>query len=272
MGKRKKVGDQVEAPQANRPFCYFCDRTFHDEGTLIQHQRAKHFRCQECDDSVARGKCESVQGLIVHTLKQHAKSLAKVPHAIAGRDSPSTNVYGMDGIPVEILKEKGIERPEPLGAAAPPTQAQPPMQAQAQDMSAFMGSGMLAPCQAAGMPSLPPMPGVALAPSGPSVSGFQQFLAAQQAPPGMGGAPPLPMPGAPSVFAGAFAPQAPPALALDGHLQALPLPAGMPVVAGSTGGMPGQLLPQTRILEEAAGEDVSVEERRALLDRYRVSR
>jgi len=36
--KRKKRED--EQP----PWCYYCDRVFSDEQTLVQHQKAKHFK------------------------------------------------------------------------------------------------------------------------------------------------------------------------------------------------------------------------------------
>ena len=38
MRKRKKRED--EQP----PWCYYCDRVFSDEPTLVQHQKAKHFK------------------------------------------------------------------------------------------------------------------------------------------------------------------------------------------------------------------------------------
>ena len=38
MRKRKKRED--EQP----PWCYYCDRVFSDEQTLVQHQKAKHFK------------------------------------------------------------------------------------------------------------------------------------------------------------------------------------------------------------------------------------
>ncbi len=41
MGKKKKKSD-------TKPFCYYCDRVFDDEAMLVQHQRAKHFKCPDC--------------------------------------------------------------------------------------------------------------------------------------------------------------------------------------------------------------------------------
>ena len=35
--KKKREAEQT-------PWCYYCDRIFADESTLIQHQKAKHFK------------------------------------------------------------------------------------------------------------------------------------------------------------------------------------------------------------------------------------
>lgn len=287
---RKKAGEKVNV-QAARPFCFYCDRTFEDENILLQHQRAKHFRCLECDIDAIRGKCESVQGLLVHTLKVHSKSLAKVPNAKPGRDNPELNVYGMDGIPSEVLKERGIERHELVGKAAPPPNAStgfsegteegwqkaPPMPMvpmPPMGNSMPMPMPMLMPPVPGGMPGMPPMQGVGGA---PSLEGFQQFLAAQKAPPNMDAGAPAPSHRvAEQPFGGGFPPQAPlpvqplpiqPQLAAqgDGQVAALAMP--------GNGSAPPQLVPQKRRLEEeVGGEDVSVEEMRAQLGRYRLLR
>lgn len=39
MGRRKRAAKKVI-------FCYYCDRTFNDEASLIEHQKSKHFRCE----------------------------------------------------------------------------------------------------------------------------------------------------------------------------------------------------------------------------------
>jgi len=269
---RKKAGDKVN-PQACRPFCYFCDRTFDDENILIQHQRAKHFRCQECDDTAVRGKCESVQGLIVHTLKVHSKSLPRVPNALQGRDNPELNVYGMDGVPAEILKQRGIDRPELVGKAAPPP-SEPASGLEAMASWSTQGMSPMAG-QPGGMPSMPGMPPIPGVPAAPSLEGFQQFLAAQKAPNSMVAGASAPVPPATDTFGSGFPPQAglpgPPA---DGQPTTMALPPPASLAGGSNGGTPAQQMPQKRRWEEedVAGEDISVEERRALLDRYRIPR
>lgn len=44
-----------------KPFCYFCGREFDNEKVLVQHQKAKHFKCTECNR-----KLETANGLLVH--------------------------------------------------------------------------------------------------------------------------------------------------------------------------------------------------------------
>lgn len=110
MGRKKVL--EKSSGSSKKPFCFYCDRTFEEEAVLVQHQRAKHFHCADCSHDALRGKCESVQGLIVHTLKAHGKSLARIPNAIEGRESIEHRVYGMEGIPSDVLREKGFEVPE----------------------------------------------------------------------------------------------------------------------------------------------------------------
>nr|AET50646.1 hypothetical protein [Eimeria tenella] len=57
MGRKKKRGSRV------KPFCYYCDRGFDDEKVLVQHQKAKHFKC-----SICCRKLDTATGLAVHLL------------------------------------------------------------------------------------------------------------------------------------------------------------------------------------------------------------
>lgn len=95
MGRKKKRGSRI------KPFCYYCDRGFDDEKVLIQHQKAKHFKC-----SICCRKLDTATGLAVHLLQVHKEQLASVPNALSGRDSVDVIVHGMDGIPAEIIQEK----------------------------------------------------------------------------------------------------------------------------------------------------------------------
>lgn len=63
MGKKKKKEDI-------KPWCYYCDRVFADEQTLVTHQKAKHFKCNECGR-----KLNTAQGLAVHSYQVHKVSV-----------------------------------------------------------------------------------------------------------------------------------------------------------------------------------------------------
>lgn len=47
MGKKKRGHPDIEEVLA-RPWCYYCERDFDDLKILIDHQRAKHFKCDKC--------------------------------------------------------------------------------------------------------------------------------------------------------------------------------------------------------------------------------
>jgi NAD-dependent SIR2 family protein deacetylase len=74
MGKRKRNRNrshydpavaQFEAKLA-RPWCFYCDRDFDDEKILMQHQKAKHFKCTHCNR-----KLGSASGMATHVLQVH---------------------------------------------------------------------------------------------------------------------------------------------------------------------------------------------------------
>ncbi|XVE67572.1 hypothetical protein DITRI_Ditri08aG0171200 [Diplodiscus trichospermus] len=91
MGKKKKrVSSKV--------WCYYCDREFDDEKILVQHQKAKHFKCHVCHK-----KLSTVGGMVIHVLQVHKETVTKVPNAKPGRDSTEIEIYGMQGIPPDVL-------------------------------------------------------------------------------------------------------------------------------------------------------------------------
>ncbi|XP_009619092.1 protein SUPPRESSOR OF FRI 4 isoform X1 [Nicotiana tomentosiformis] len=91
MGKKKKrASDKV--------WCYYCDREFDDEKILVQHQKAKHFKCHVCHK-----KLSTAGGMAIHVLQVHKETVSKVPNAKAGRESTDIEVYGMQGIPPDVL-------------------------------------------------------------------------------------------------------------------------------------------------------------------------
>ncbi|KAI6175724.1 hypothetical protein M3Y97_00721000 [Aphelenchoides bicaudatus] len=117
MGRKKK--------RAAKPYCWYCTREFEDEKILIQHQKAKHFKCHLCNKKLFTGP-----GLSIHCMQVHKETIDKIPGAIAGRDSIDVEVYGMEGIPQTYdgstepkAKKPAIAVPTtsaPMPAAFPP--------------------------------------------------------------------------------------------------------------------------------------------------------
>lgn len=65
MGRSKKKKEV-------KPWCYYCDREFEDESILIQHQKAKHFKCHVCYK-----KLSTASGMVVHVVQVHKETLTK---------------------------------------------------------------------------------------------------------------------------------------------------------------------------------------------------
>ncbi|KAK4742466.1 hypothetical protein SAY87_000467 [Trapa incisa] len=91
MGKKKKRA-------SSKVWCYYCDREFDDEKILVQHQKAKHFKCHACHK-----KLSTASGMAIHVLQVHKESVTTVPNAKPGRDSTEIEIYGMQGIPPDVL-------------------------------------------------------------------------------------------------------------------------------------------------------------------------
>lgn len=91
MGKKKKR-------QNDKVFCYYCDREFDDEKILVQHQKAKHFKCHVCNK-----KLSTAGGMVIHVLQVHKENVTKVPNAKPERESTEIEIYGMQGIPPDVL-------------------------------------------------------------------------------------------------------------------------------------------------------------------------
>jgi len=87
MGRKKKRVD-------DKPVCWYCERTFEDEKILIQHQKAKHYKCPCCHK-----KLSTIGGLVTHCAQVHKETISSVPHAKPGRDTLKYEIYGMDGVP-----------------------------------------------------------------------------------------------------------------------------------------------------------------------------
>jgi len=97
MGRRKKKKRTVI-------FCYYCDRHFDNEKVLIEHQRGKHFKCPIC-----HRRLSSARGMMIHVFQVHKESIDCVPHAKKGRDSFELEIFGMVGVPQELVQERLIK-------------------------------------------------------------------------------------------------------------------------------------------------------------------
>lgn len=118
MGKKSKPRDPEENGKPDI-FCFYCDREFNDEKVLVQHQKAKHFKCHHCSK-----KLSTIGGLVVHVVQVHKESLTRyilfmlycltkyysVPNALPGRDMVEREIFGMEGVPDEFLSENAKRR------------------------------------------------------------------------------------------------------------------------------------------------------------------
>nr|CAG8504109.1 3111_t:CDS:2 [Entrophospora candida] len=106
MGKRKNNKKIII-----RPWCWYCERDFEDEKVLIQHQKAKHFKCPQCNK-----KLNTAGGMVVHVAQVHKETIDKVPNANKGRDSTDVEIFGMEGIPQQdlIAHQQAIESGQPI--------------------------------------------------------------------------------------------------------------------------------------------------------------
>jgi len=116
MGKKKK-----KKPATAKPWCFYCDREFDDESVLIQHQKARHFKCPTCNK-----RFTNAPGMGVHMLQVHKQTLEKVPNAKAGRENPSIEISGMRGIPLDHEASMKRMKLNNGSAAAGPSGGFPP--------------------------------------------------------------------------------------------------------------------------------------------------
>eukprot|EP01041_Mallomonas_annulata_P010665 gene10665-22258_t len=113
MGKKKKAREEEEKPEI---WCFYCERKFEDEKVLIQHQKAKHFKCHLCSK-----KLSTAGGLVVHVIQVHKETIKSIPNAMPERESVDFEIYGMEGIPEEFLSDSAKKQkvaPPPQTAAA----------------------------------------------------------------------------------------------------------------------------------------------------------
>ncbi|RXG73569.1 BUB3-interacting and GLEBS motif-containing protein, partial [Armadillidium vulgare] len=102
MGRKKK--------KQTKPWCWYCNREFDDEKILIQHQKAKHFKCPSCHKKLYTGP-----GLSIHCMQVHKETIDKVPNSLPSRNNIEIEIYGMEGIPEEDLKEHERQKQGKVG-------------------------------------------------------------------------------------------------------------------------------------------------------------
>ncbi|KAI8629638.1 hypothetical protein F5Y19DRAFT_475089 [Xylariaceae sp. FL1651] len=99
MGKKKRGHPDVEE-LLSRPWCYYCERDFEDLKLLISHQKAKHFKCDRCGR-----RLNTAGGLSVHMNQVHKESLSSVENALPNRQGLDVEIFGMEGIPEDIVQQ-----------------------------------------------------------------------------------------------------------------------------------------------------------------------
>ncbi|KAL2211463.1 hypothetical protein CC79DRAFT_1363760 [Sarocladium strictum] len=99
MGKKKRSQPNVEDILA-RPWCYYCERDFEDLKLLTSHQKAKHFKCDRCGR-----RLNTAGGLSVHMNQVHKEALEHVENALPNRQGLEVEIFGMEGIPEDILEQ-----------------------------------------------------------------------------------------------------------------------------------------------------------------------
>jgi hypothetical protein len=72
---------------------------FEDEATLIQHQKARHFKCTFCPK-----RFPSTLSLVTHVQGVHKEALERVPNALPNRDAIDLLIFGMNGVTEEAIR------------------------------------------------------------------------------------------------------------------------------------------------------------------------
>ncbi|KAF9524478.1 hypothetical protein CPB83DRAFT_861215 [Crepidotus variabilis] len=209
--------------QLIRPWCWYCEREFEDEKVLMQHQKAKHFKCGLCPR-----RLNTAGGLAVHIQQVHKlepENLPRIDNALPGRDGYEVEIFGMEGIPApdvaDYKRRKEIELGLAAGSISQPQAKRPKIEnrviseddlrRQLQEHRALMGlsnpesSTQLSEASSGsifGAPQTYAVPPSPMPPGGPPMPG--------QFPPGL--PPPGMMPGMPPFppFPGGFPPGGPP--------------------------------------------------------------
>ncbi|XP_052266395.1 BUB3-interacting and GLEBS motif-containing protein ZNF207-like isoform X1 [Dreissena polymorpha] len=286
MGRKKK--------KQLKPWCWYCNREFDDEKILIQHQKAKHFKCHICHKKLYTGP-----GLSIHCMQVHKEKIDKVPNSIPGRNNVEIEIYGMEGIPEQDLKDHerlknnkaqaargddSDDDSQPGATSSPATSAAPPMPMPPVNMG-FMGMPPMPPPM--GMGPMGMRPGMGPMGMGPMMGGMPMpphpFMGGPGMPGSVGPNPPMPMPPMsapskplfPSAVASSTATSTP---SMPPSKPTFPSAAAVSSTENSTaGGATITGAPQIKKPESSTGlssrlmhpdEDISLEEKRARLQKY----
>ena len=115
MGKKKRGHPDIEEI-LSRPWCYYCERDFDDRKVLLNHQRAKHFKCERCGRRlntaggewhvrIYLGLVANRSGLSVHMSQVHKETLSAVDNALPNRAGLDIEIFGMEGVPEDIMQQ-----------------------------------------------------------------------------------------------------------------------------------------------------------------------
>ncbi|KAF8529518.1 hypothetical protein BU17DRAFT_12403, partial [Hysterangium stoloniferum] len=83
---------------------------------LMQHQKAKHFKCNQCPR-----RLNTAGGLAVHIQQVHKldpDQLPRIDNAMPGRDGYEVEIFGMEGIPAPDVADYKRRKEQELGLPA----------------------------------------------------------------------------------------------------------------------------------------------------------
>ncbi|KAA1478428.1 hypothetical protein DENSPDRAFT_861852 [Dentipellis sp. KUC8613] len=212
--------------QLLRPWCWYCEREFEDEKVLMQHQKAKHFKCNMCPR-----RLNTAGGLAVHIQQVHKlepENLPRIENALPGRDGYEVEIFGMEGIPApdvaDYKRRKEIELGLSAGTITQPQAKRPKIEnrplsedelkAQLEAHKALMGAS-----EAPAAPAASESQGAVYG-AGPTAYAAPPAPAPMPGPPGFPGMPP----GAPPFLPG----MPPPPGAFPGQPPFPPFPGAIP--------------------------------------------
>lgn len=189
MGRKKK--------KQMKPWCWYCNRDFEEEKVLIQHQKAKHFKCHVCHKKLYTGP-----GLAIHTMQVHKEPISAIPNSIPNRGDIEIEIYGMEGIPEKDIEEKQKQNKmkKDDGSDSDDDDHAKKAKNNTMQMPGMMPGMPMMPLPGMPLPGMPfpPMPG--MPPPIPGMPGMPPMPPGMPGmPPMMPGMPPMPSPGMPGI-------------------------------------------------------------------------